>query len=114
MSPAVDLGDLDRAVAQHLPGYLVTVSRRGRVRTSSVEPRVEDGQVVVDGAGPGLLSDLRAHRDVTFILPPAEPDGFTLLVDAVADRRRDLPPGQVRLTPSSVVLHRASNNAAAS
>ena len=111
---AVHLGDLDRAFAQHLPGYLMTVSRKGRVRTASVEPRFEDGQVVIDGAGRGLLSDLRTHPSVTLIMPPAHPDGFTLLVDADADVRRGLPEGQVRMTPSSVVLHRATNNAAAS
>ncbi|WP_299052562.1 hypothetical protein [uncultured Nocardioides sp.] len=111
MSTPVDLGGLDRAIAQRLPGYLVTVSARGRVRTASVEPRMEDGRVVIDGAGPGVVKDLRANPALTLILPPATPDGFTLLVDGDADRP-DRGSGRVWVTPSDVVMHRSSGRAA--
>lgn len=104
----VDLGDLDRALAQHLPGYLVTVSKRGRVRTASVRPRMEGDRVVIDSAGPGLLKDLRANPALTLILPPVAPDGFTLLVDGDVDRA-DRVSGRVWVTPSDVVLHRSSS-----
>lgn len=69
---------------------------------------MEGDQVVIDDAGPGLLKDLRANPALTLILPPATPDGFTLLVDGDADRA-DRVSGRVWVTPSDVVLHRSSS-----
>lgn len=110
MSKQVDLADLADAVAEHPPGYLVTVGADGRVKAVTVEPRVEDGVVVLDGPGKGSTANIAANPAVTLILPPARPKGFTLLVDGTAEVVGG-PDGQARVTPATAVLHRPAKHA---
>jgi hypothetical protein len=110
MSTQVDLADLGRVMAEHPPGYLVTVGPDGRVKAVTVEPRVEDGVVVVDGPGKGSTANIAERPAVTLILPPVEPRGFTLLVDGTAEVVGG-GDGQARVAPATAVLHRPAKHA---
>lgn len=110
MSKPVPLDDLADAIAEHPPGYLVTVGADGHVKAVTVEPRVEDGVVVVDGPGKGSTANIADRPAVTLILPPAQPRGFTLLVDGTAEVV-DGPDGRALITPTTAVLHRPARHA---
>ena len=84
MSIPVDVADLAKALDDFGAGYLLTVSAEGRVKAVTVEPRVEDGVVVVPGPGKGSTANIAANPDVTVLFPPREHHGFTLLVDGTA------------------------------
>lgn len=101
MSHPVAVADLGRAFEQYAVGYLLTVTPDATVRAVTVQPRLEDGAVVV-GAGRSSTANVATNPAVTLLCPPTEPRGFTLIVDgtAVADGDR------IRIQPASAVLHR--------
>jgi hypothetical protein len=102
MSIPVDVAELDRALADFGAGYLLTVSVEGAAKVVTVEPTVADGLILVDRPGRGSLGNLAGNARVTLVFPPAQRHGFTLLVDGTAAVDGD----DVRVTPTSAVLHR--------
>lgn len=106
MSIPVDVADLETALADFGAGYLLTTTG-GAVKVVTVEPRVEDGVVLVRGPGQGTLANLAQNPRTTLVLPPAEPRGFTLLVDGTAEVVGD----DARITPTGAVLHRPGRQA---
>lgn len=109
MSIPIDIDRLGAALSDFGPGYLLTVSDGTAVKVVTVEPRLSGGVLLVDGPGRGTLANLAGNPAVTLAFPPREEKGFTLLVDgtAVADEGT----GQVRVTPTSAVLHRPAAHA---
>jgi hypothetical protein len=107
MSIPVQVGDLDKALEDFGAGYLLTASRAGAVKAVTIEPSVEDGELLVVGPGRGSLANLGENPAVTLLFPPLEQRGYTLLVDGTADLDGD----DVRITPSGAVLHRPAAHA---
>ena len=106
MSIPVEIGDLKAALARFGSGYLLTTAE-GRVKVVTVDPALEgDGLVIVD-PGKGTLANLGANSAVTLVFPPIEPKGHTLLVDGTAT----VVGGDVRVAPTSAVLHRPASHA---
>lgn len=102
MSVKVDLDKLADALADFSFGYLVTVGDDFRAHTVAVEPVLTDGVFDVGQMGSGTRRNAGEHPDVTVIWPPAEPGGYTLIVDGHADVSNS----GLTVTPSRAVLHR--------
>ena len=110
MSIPVDVADLAKALTDFGAGYLLTSSAEGRVKAVTVEPRVENGVVVVPGPGKGSTANIAVNPDVTLLFPPREHHGFTLLVDGTASVEGG-PDGTARITATTAVLHRPASHA---
>lgn len=106
MSIPVDVADLARALADFGAGYLLSTSADGRVKAVTIEPEVVDGALLVTGPGRGSCANVSAQPSVTVLLPPLVPRGYTLLVDGTAQVVGE----DVRLTPTSAVLHRPASH----
>jgi hypothetical protein len=106
MSIPVEVGDLGKALEGFGAGYLLT-SAEGRVKVVTVDPSVDHGLVRVEVPGRGTLANLADNPAVTLVFPPLEQRGYTLLVDGTAEVDGD----DVRVTPSSAVLHRPAAHA---
>jgi hypothetical protein len=106
MSIPVDVAELAQALDGFGAGYLLT-TRDGAVKVVSVAPALADGTLTVRGPGRGTLANLAANSRVTLVFPPREEGGMTLLVDGdgVVDGE------DVRVTPTSAVLHRPADHA---
>jgi len=104
VSVKVDLGELATAIAGFDAAYLVTVSAEARLHVLSVWAEPSDGGLVVEGVGRHTQANAAAHPDVTLVFPPAEPGGFSLLVDGTAT----VDGTTVTVAPASAILHRAA------
>lgn len=107
MSIPVDVAELARALGDFGAGYLLSTSADGRVKAVTIEPEVVDGALLVTGPGRGSCTNVTAQPSVTALFPPLQPRGYTLLVDGTAEVVGD----DVRLTPTSAVLHRPASHA---
>jgi hypothetical protein len=86
--------------------------------TITAEHRPHSGTVTVDwdAAGTALLvgpapsswpeSDARGYRQVTLLWPPAEPGGYSLIVDGPARTVHNGGQPQLEVTPAKAVWHR--------
>ena len=107
MSVAVSLEGLGEQLARFGSWpYAVTVSTDGRPHAVSVE-MAWDGSVFQGTAGRGTLANAGARPDaVTFLWPPYEPGGYSLIVDGTADLGTgDL----IAVHPVRAVLHRVAS-----
>jgi hypothetical protein len=107
VSIPVDVADLDRTLADFGAGYLLTTSD-ARVKAVSIAPELADGVLVARAPGRGSCANVAANPQVTALFPPRVAPGFTLLVDGTAEVDGD----DVRLTPTSAVLHKSAAGAA--
>ncbi|MDP2774269.1 MAG: pyridoxamine 5'-phosphate oxidase [Nocardioides sp.] len=107
MSIPVDVADLVRTLEDFAAGYLLSTSD-GRVKAVSVAPQLADGVLVARAPGRGSCANVAANPQVTVLFPPLGTPGFTLLVDgtAVVDA------ADVRVTPTSAVLHKPAGGPA--
>lgn len=101
MSIPVDLGELAAALADFNSGYLLT-THEGRIKVVTVDPELDGRALVVSGPGRGTIANLAENSAVTVVFPPAEPKGYTLLVDGTATVQGE----DVRVAPATAVLHR--------
>lgn len=106
MSIPVDLGDLERALADFGSGYLLT-TQEGRIKVVTVDPVLDGRALVVAGPGRGTIANLAANSAVTVVFPPAVPKGYTLLVDGTGTAEGE----DVRIAPATAVLHRPRSHA---
>jgi len=68
----------------------------------SVGPTLADGVHVVGEVDRRTAANAVTHTDVTLLWPPADPAGYTLIVDG----RAVLTDRGLTIVPSSAVLHR--------
>lgn len=101
MSIPVEVADLPQRLAEFDRGYLLT-SADGRVKAVSVRARAAGQDLVVGAPGRGSVANVAANPSVTLLFPPPAGPGMTLLVDGTAVADGD----DVRVTPSSAVLHK--------
>jgi hypothetical protein len=106
MSVKVDLDKLAEALTDFPFGYLITVGEDFRAHTVAVEPVLVDGVFDVGQMGSGTRRNAGEHPDVTVIWPPAEPGGYTLIVDGRAEVRD----GGLTVAPTKAILHRRATS----
>jgi hypothetical protein len=105
MSIPVDLAALGEALSRHDLAYLLTAGD-GRPHVAQVSPDLVDGVVVVAEPGRTARRVVGERPAVSLLLPPRELDGYTLIVDGEAALDDA---GNLRVSPSHAVLHRASS-----
>jgi hypothetical protein len=103
MSIPVDVAELGRTLADFGAGYLLSTTD-GRVKAVSIRPELRDGVLVVRAPGRGSCANVAANPEVTALFPPLVAPGFTLLVDGAAEVDGE----DVRVTPTSAVLHKSA------
>lgn len=82
--------------------YLVTVDGNAQAHVAPVTPAVAGGRLRVPGLGQRSRVAVAANPAVTLLWPPAEADGYSLIVDGVGSWRDD----ELVVAPSRAVLHR--------
>jgi hypothetical protein len=102
MSIPVAIDALRTETARHgFVAYLCTVSDRSTPHVVSVE-LAWDGDELVASAGRSTCANATARPTVSLLWPPGAEPGYSLIVDADATAAD----GEVRLRPTSAVLHR--------
>lgn len=102
MSIAVELAELADTIAQYRFAYLLTVSDGGRAHVAAVQPVLADGRLRVSGLGRRTRGNAAERPDVTLVWPPADIDGYSLIVDGSAELAGEL----MSMAPTRAVLHR--------
>ncbi|EHB55899.1 pyridoxamine 5'-phosphate oxidase-related, FMN-binding protein [Mycolicibacterium rhodesiae JS60] len=102
MSIKVDLAQLAGKLDDFPTGYLITVSDDHRAHTVAVDPQLHDGVLDVGPVGNSTRRNICGHPDATLLWPPAEPGGYSLIVDG----RGELTDDSLRVIPQRAVLHR--------
>ncbi|MFC5994723.1 hypothetical protein ACFQE5_10930 [Pseudonocardia hispaniensis] len=102
MSIEVALGELAETLVNYRFAYLLTVGNRERAHVVAVTPVLEGDTLLVPEPGRTTRANLGTRPSATLVWPPAEPDGYTLIVDGAAEQRD----GRLAVTPSRAVLHR--------
>jgi hypothetical protein len=102
VSLKVELGELAKTLEPYGFAYLVTVGDGGRAHVLAVTPVLGDGGLIVGGVGRHSQENATARPDVTLVWPPAEPGGFSLLVDGAATVDGET----ITVAPTKAVLHR--------
>jgi hypothetical protein len=102
MSIRVDLSELAAALGEFDYGYLLTVGDDGRAHAVSVTPSVDAGGLRVGDLGRRTVSNLSARANISFVFPPREVGGYSLIVDGDARLDGDA----VLVSPTAAVLHR--------
>jgi hypothetical protein len=106
MSVNVDLDKLTDALADFPFGYLVTVGDDFRAHTVAVAPVLTEGTFDVGQMGSSTRRNAGEHPAVTIIWPPADPGGYTLIVDG----RAEVTESGLTVTPTRAVLHRRATS----
>jgi hypothetical protein len=106
MSVPVDLDKLAAALADFTFAYLITVGDDFRAHVVAVGPVLSDGVFEVSQAGRSTRRNASAHADVTLVWPPAEPGGYSLIVDGRGSCASDEAP--LVVVPGRAVLHRTA------
>ena len=113
MSIPVDLESLREELAGHeRPAYLVTAGDEGSPHLVSTFLTWVDGAFETE-CGASTARNLAVRAEVSVVVPPNEPDGYSLIFDATGE----VVEGEtrmVRLTPSKAVLHRPGTGPAGS
>lgn len=102
MSVKVDLDQLGGTLADYPVGYLITVDDDYRAHTVAVTPVLADGVLDVGPVGATTQRNVTAHNAVTVLCPPAQPGGYSLIVDGTG-RLTDT---SLQVLPGRAVLHR--------
>ena len=101
MSIAVDLDKLAAAVEGFGFAYLLTVSDDLRAHAVAATPEWVDGALVMD-VGRRSAANAAARSNISFIWPPVESGGYSLIVDGDAS----VVGSTVTFAPVTAVLHR--------
>lgn len=105
MSIPVELAELADAMAVYRFGYLLSIADDGRPHVVGTTPLMVDGALTASGLGRRTAANLAARPEVTVLWPPAEPAGYSLIVDGRAEMGAD---GSVTIAPERAVLHRST------
>ena len=104
MSVPVDLEQLAEALSDFTFAYLITVGDDFCAHAVAVDPLLADGAFEVSQVGRSTRRNAAAHSEVTLVWPPAEPDGYSLIVDGRGSFVSDEAP--LVVVPGRAVLHR--------
>ena len=102
MSVKVDLDQLAATLTDYPFCYLITVSDDHHAHTVAIVPVLRDGVLDIGEVGNSTRRNICGHPDATLLWPPAEPGGYSLIVDGRGELTDDL----LRVIPQRAVLHR--------
>jgi hypothetical protein len=86
--------------------YLLTVTGEDRPHCSLTSVVWDEPRLLVTAPSNWSESEALGRRSVTLLWPPAEPEGYSLIVDATAAAADMDRPRRLSLTPTRAVLHR--------
>jgi hypothetical protein len=95
--------EIDRADREP---YLLTVTGEDRPHCSLTSVAWDESRLLVAAPSNWSESEALGRRSVTLLWPPAEPGGYSLIVDASASTADIDGPRRLTLTPTRAVLHR--------
>ncbi|OBH64123.1 hypothetical protein A5685_20870 [Mycobacterium colombiense] len=108
----VDLKALADALADYPYAYLITVDDGYRVHTVTVEPQLREAALDVGLIGGRTRNNLAQRADVTLLWPPAEPGGYSLIVDGTAEvTEAGAETARLTVVPTRALLHRDADSA---
>jgi len=90
------------AIERYAVAYLLTLGNRPRPHVAAVSASVTGGVVRVRGVGKTALADIAGHEEITLLWAPAEPAGYSLILDGTATVVGD----RIDVVPRRAVLHR--------
>lgn len=102
MSHRVDARDVAAEGAARPFAYLISVAADGYPHPLACSPEVAGDDLVIDGVGHRTLANCARRPQVTLAWPPAQRDGYSLIVDAQARCEGS----RVVLSHDGGVLHR--------
>jgi hypothetical protein len=102
MSIPVAIDDLAPAIEQYGWAYLLTVRDDLRAHIVAVTPAWDGAELVME-VGRGTGRNASERPAVSLCYPPAEPDGYSLIIDGDASLEGEY---VVRFAPTGAVLHR--------
>jgi hypothetical protein len=110
----VDLERLAAALTDFPFAYLVTVDDGFHAHTVAVETVLRDARLDVGLIGGRSRSNLADHRDVTLLWPPADPGGYSLIVDGRAEiSDENAETARCGVVPTRALLHREADSPSA-
>jgi hypothetical protein len=95
--------EIDRATTEP---YLLTVSDDGRPHCSCSEVTWTESGLITPAPRSWAGSEAAGHRQVTLLWPPAQPSGYSLIVDGTATRARVGGRAVLVISPTRAVRHR--------
>lgn len=107
----VDLQALADALPDYPYAYLITVDDGYRVHTVTVEPQLRETVLDVGLIGGRTRNNLAQRADVTLLWPPAEPGGYSLIVDGTAEvTEAGAETARLTVVPTRALLHRDADS----
>ncbi|WP_406817256.1 pyridoxamine 5'-phosphate oxidase family protein [Mycobacterium sp. M23085] len=107
----VDLKALADALVDYPYAYLITVDDEYRVHTVTVEPQLREATLDVGLIGGRTRNNLAQRADVTLLWPPAEPGGYSLIVDGTAEvTEAGAETARLTVVPTRALLHRDADS----
>lgn len=103
ISPAV-AAIRDRATAFPGEPYLLTVDADHRPHCGPTPVAWGEDDILVRAPSKWVGSQASGHRQVSLLWAPAEPGGYSLIVDGVAESAAEVQ--KLSITPTRAVLHR--------
>lgn len=102
MSKPVDMKVLAKTMGDYDFAYLITIADGDRIHTSAVKPTMTADGVAVDAPSSRLSANIGQRPKVSLVWPPREPDGYSLIVDGVAELHEN----NLTVIPSRAIQHR--------
>lgn len=107
----VDLQALADALADYPYAYLITVDDGYRAHTVTVEPQLREAALDIGLIGGRTRNNLTQRADVTLLWPPAEPGGYSLIVDGSAEvTEAGAETARLTVVPTRALLHRDADS----
>jgi len=104
MSIPVELHNLESAIASYRFAYLMTSSDNGPPHVVQAAVVLQDGNLLIHGAGRRTRANALARPAVGLVWPPQSETDYSLIVDGVAAQDGE----SLRITPTRAVLHRSA------
>jgi hypothetical protein len=107
----VDFKALADALVDYPYAYLITVDDGYGVHTVTVEPQLREASLDVGLIGGRTRNNLAQRADVTLLWPPAEPGGYSLIVDGSAEvTQAGDETARLTVVPTRALLHRDADS----
>lgn len=85
MGETVDMRVLAKTVANYGFAYLITIADGDRIHTSVVHPTVGVESLTMAAPSSRVQANTKQRPKVSLVWPPREPNGYSLIVDGVAE-----------------------------
>jgi len=102
MSVPVDLDRLAQTLTEYRFAYLLSTGDDLRPHAVTATPRIRDDQLYITSPGRRTSANVDARPTIALIWPPAQENGYSLIVDGEAAVHADV----LTVTPTRAVLHR--------